>query len=42
MDGDVQLITGVHALLFTTDADADRVFFRDVLGLPSVDAAAAG
>jgi predicted enzyme related to lactoylglutathione lyase len=38
MDGDVQLITGVHALLFTTDADADRVFFRDVLGLPSVDA----
>src|SRR5215470_17578383 len=32
------MITGVHAVLFTTDADADRAFFRDVLDLPSVDA----
>jgi catechol 2,3-dioxygenase-like lactoylglutathione lyase family enzyme len=32
------LITGVHAIIFTRDAEADRAFFRDVLGLPSVDA----
>jgi catechol 2,3-dioxygenase-like lactoylglutathione lyase family enzyme len=34
----MQMITGVHAVVFTTDADADRAFFRDVLELPSVDA----
>jgi predicted enzyme related to lactoylglutathione lyase len=32
------VITGVHAIVFTRDADADRTFFRDVLDLPSVDA----
>jgi catechol 2,3-dioxygenase-like lactoylglutathione lyase family enzyme len=32
------LINGVHAVIFTTDAEADRAFFRDVLHLPSVDA----
>ena len=32
------MITGIHAILFTRDADADRAFFRDVLELPSVDA----
>jgi catechol 2,3-dioxygenase-like lactoylglutathione lyase family enzyme len=32
------MITGAHAVLFTTDADADRAFFRDVLEFPSVDA----
>ena len=32
------MITGAHAVLFTTDADADREFFRDVLEFPSVDA----
>ena len=32
------MITGVHAVVFTTDADADRAFFRDVLELASVDA----
>jgi predicted enzyme related to lactoylglutathione lyase len=32
------MITGVHAVLFTTNADADRAFFRDVLELASVDA----
>jgi catechol 2,3-dioxygenase-like lactoylglutathione lyase family enzyme len=32
------VIIGVHAIVFTRDADADRAFFRDVLGLPSVDA----
>jgi catechol 2,3-dioxygenase-like lactoylglutathione lyase family enzyme len=32
------VITGVHAIIFTRDADADRAFLRDVLELPSVDA----
>ena len=32
------MITGVHAIVFTRDAEADRAFFRDVLELPSVDA----
>src|SRR4051794_38280381 len=31
-------ITGVHAILYSNDAAADRAFFADVLGLPSVDA----
>ena len=32
------MISGVHAIIFSRDAEADRAFFRDVLGLPSVDA----
>jgi catechol 2,3-dioxygenase-like lactoylglutathione lyase family enzyme len=36
--GGTDVITGVHAVIFTTDAEADRAFFRDVLELPSVDA----
>ena len=32
------MITGAHVILYSTDADADRVFFRDVLEYPSVDA----
>ena len=32
------MINGTHVLLYTTDPDADRAFFRDVLGLRSVDA----
>jgi predicted enzyme related to lactoylglutathione lyase len=32
------MITGVHAVVFTTDADTDRAFFRDVLEFASVDA----
>jgi catechol 2,3-dioxygenase-like lactoylglutathione lyase family enzyme len=32
------VITGVHALVLSRDAEAVRAFFRDVLGLPSVDA----
>ena len=32
------MITGAHAIVFSRDADADRAFFRDVLGLRSVDA----
>jgi predicted enzyme related to lactoylglutathione lyase len=32
------VITGIHAIVFTEDADAVRAFFADVLELPSVDA----
>lgn len=32
------MIHGVHALIYATDAEATRAFFRDVLQLPSVDA----
>jgi hypothetical protein len=31
-------ITGVHAILHTRDAEADRAWLADVLALPSVDA----
>jgi catechol 2,3-dioxygenase-like lactoylglutathione lyase family enzyme len=34
------MITGIHAIVFTPDAEAIRAFFRDVLELPSVDAGA--
>jgi catechol 2,3-dioxygenase-like lactoylglutathione lyase family enzyme len=29
---------GPHVVIYSADAEADRAFFRDVLGLPSVDA----
>jgi catechol 2,3-dioxygenase-like lactoylglutathione lyase family enzyme len=32
------MITGVHALFYTTDAEAARAFLRDKLGLPHYDA----
>jgi len=32
------VITAVHTLVFADDAQAAREFFRDVLGLPYVDA----
>jgi predicted enzyme related to lactoylglutathione lyase len=32
------VINGVHAIIFSNDADAVRAFFADVLGLPWVDA----
>ncbi len=32
------MINGIHAILYTPDADALRAFLRDVLELPSVDA----
>ena len=32
------MITGIHAIQFTRDADALRAFLRDTLELPSVDA----
>ena len=31
------MITGAHAIIYSKDADKDRVFFRDVLGMKSVD-----
>ena len=32
------MITGLHAILYSPDADKNRAFMRDVLGLKSVDA----
>lgn len=32
------MISGAHMIIYSADAEADRVFFRDVLGFPSVDA----
>lgn len=33
-----RMIIGAHFLLYSKDAEADRIFFRDALGLPAVDA----
>lgn len=32
------MISGAHMIIYSTDAEADRAFFRDVLQFPSVDA----
>jgi hypothetical protein len=32
------VITGAHVIVYSSDAEADRAFFRDVLQYPSVDA----
>ena len=32
------MITGLHAIIYSSDAEADRAFFRDVLGFAAVDA----
>ena len=32
------MIIGAHSILYSTRPEADRAFFRDVLGLPNVDA----
>jgi catechol 2,3-dioxygenase-like lactoylglutathione lyase family enzyme len=32
------MFSGAHAVIYSTDAEADRAFFRDVLGLDNVDA----
>jgi catechol 2,3-dioxygenase-like lactoylglutathione lyase family enzyme len=32
------MITAAHVIVYSEDAEADRAFFRDVLGFPSVDA----
>ena len=31
------MIVGAHAIIYTKDAEADRAFLRDVIGLSSVD-----
>lgn len=31
------MINGAHAVIYSTDAEADRSFLQDVLGLPHVD-----
>jgi predicted enzyme related to lactoylglutathione lyase len=31
------LISGAHVIIYSRDAEADRKFFKDVLGLDSVD-----
>jgi catechol 2,3-dioxygenase-like lactoylglutathione lyase family enzyme len=36
------VITGVHALFYTTDPDGARAFIRDKLGFPYVDASGDG
>ena len=32
------MISGAHIIVYSKDAEADRAFFRDVLGFASVDA----
>jgi catechol 2,3-dioxygenase-like lactoylglutathione lyase family enzyme len=32
------MITGAHVVIYSKDAEADRAFFRDILGFASVDA----
>jgi catechol 2,3-dioxygenase-like lactoylglutathione lyase family enzyme len=32
------MISGAHMIIYSKDAEADRIYFRDVLGFPSVDA----
>jgi len=32
------VLTGAHIVVYSKNADADRAFFKDVLGFPSVDA----
>ncbi len=32
------MLIGAHVLLYSENPEADRAFFRDVLGFPSVDA----
>jgi catechol 2,3-dioxygenase-like lactoylglutathione lyase family enzyme len=32
------MISGAHVVIYSKDAEADRAFFRDILGFPSVDA----
>jgi catechol 2,3-dioxygenase-like lactoylglutathione lyase family enzyme len=32
------MIFGAHVIVYSKNAEADRAFFRDILGFPSVDA----
>lgn len=36
--GETNLINGVHAIIYTKEADTARAFFRDILKFPYVDA----
>jgi catechol 2,3-dioxygenase-like lactoylglutathione lyase family enzyme len=36
--GITSMISGAHVVIYSKDAEADRIFFRDVLGFASVDA----
>lgn len=36
------MINGAHAIIYSHDAEADRKFLRDVLGLRSMDAGGGG
>ena len=31
------MISGAHSIIYSTNPEADRIFLRDVLGLPHVD-----
>ena len=31
------MIVGAHSIIYSTNPEADRAFFRDVLGMPNVD-----
>ena len=31
------MIHGAHVMIFSQDADADRAFLRDVVGIPAID-----
>ena len=32
------MLTGAHVVIYSKNAEADRTFFKDILGFPSVDA----
>ena len=32
-----KMIIGAHSIIYSTDPQADRLFLRDILGLPNVD-----
>jgi hypothetical protein len=36
-DKETVMISGAHSIIYSTNPDADRAFFRDVLSLPHVD-----
>ena len=38
--GKGNMINGAHVILYSTDAEADRLFLRDMLGFAGVDAGA--
>ncbi len=36
------MISGAHLIIYSADPEADRAFFREVLGFPAVDAGQGG